>query len=328
MKTIFKLFTLLLISMLAIPVIAVADSTMPDNYTDNYTEHNANHQIDTNDEESDDINDEKYIKHGDEVIADMEREYAQMEAINGPHNVCINGVEYLQSWPSPEEINDLAIRSQAKGNYTFEQEIIAYDDRIPFDTYMVTESDGSRHTVVVVYNNKESHTVYGRSQFYADQHRVSVVTPTPMAICKPLYIKALNEQWNMKTAVITSYKIVYSHYGREIIDEVEPTTPEPEQHIQPIEPKTVPPHRVPSEDNSIDNSTVINNSTVQNNTNSNAESYSNISANFSNTNIDFGNNTGDNTSGDNVGIVGIGNKFYKLYISLTNATNNIINFNF
>ena len=233
---------------------------------------------------------------------------------------------YVQYHPSIAELNEFVSNSRAQGNYSFEQELMQYDDRIPFDTYVVHMNDGSSYTIVTVYNNVPTKKGYGNSQFYADRHYVSIVTPTPMAICKSLHINAINSNWYLKTSVIKDYKIVNSHYGREIIEDdytdLPEIVPEPEQHIQPIEidhPITT----VPSNDNDnidVDNSTVVENTTVNTNNEVNiTENIENITGNQTNVTTEIGDNSSYNTV-----VIGNGNIIKNIYVVISDKFSGFI----
>jgi len=279
MKTIMKLLTLLIISLLIIPVMGSADSTIPDNTTvDNYTS-------------TDPIPEET------------------LQIYCAP-----DGKNYLQFLPDKSVLIDLATVSNAQGNSTFENELVTYDDRIPFDTYVVHTNDGSGYTVVVPYDNeKRNGKDFWKVQFYFNQYHGAIVNPTPMVICKPLTIKSIDGSWNIKTAVIIDYKIVYSHYGQEIEDEeyVPPTGEIEYEQPEEIIPEVIedePPQRVPPVDdtniNVTTDNTISNTSGDQNN---NTVIIENVTAS--------GNVTGDNN------IV----KYFTVILS--NVKDNIINLN-
>lgn len=294
MKFIYKLLALFLIPLLTLPVaMASTDNTMPDNNT-----------IVDNDTNTDPVE--------------------PVQPIDSVQVFCApDGNNYIQHFVDKDIIMEFAGDSKAQGNSTFEKELIAYDDRIAFDTYLVSTNNGERYTVVVVYTKGESYDDFGRAQLYFNQHNAAIVRPAPMAICKNLNFQSLNTDWKFKTDLVKSYKIVYSHYGREIDEDVPVETPieheEPIVHIKPIRPE--PPHMTPINDidvdNSISNSTVQNISSVENRSMVQDNTSVNFTANVSNT-TDSINVIGSNVNGDIINIDSI-------IGSISNVTNSIIN---
>ena len=284
MKTIFKLLTLFLICLLPINVVASTDNTIPENSTP--------------------------IESVNVTIEDT----AYESVFVGPD------ANYVQYHPSVSELKEFASNSRAQGNYSFEQELIQYDDRIPFDTYLVHMNDGSSYTIVTVYNNAPTKKGYGNSQFYSDRHYVSVVTPSPMAICKSLHINALNSNWYLKTDVIKDYKIVNSHYGREIIEydyiDLPEIVPDTKQHIT-----TVPSNiNNDNDDIDVDNSTVIENTTVNSINEVNiTETIENVTGNQSNVTTEIGDNSSYNTV-----VTGNGNIIKNIYVVISDKFSGFI----
>lgn len=283
MKTIYKLLTLFIICLLPINVLASVDDSIPENSTP--------------------------VESVNVTVEDTSSESVMV----GPD------ANYLQYHPSMSELKEFASNSRAQGNYSFEQELIAWDDRIPFDTYIVYLDDHVQYTITMVYNNVPTKKGYGNSQFYSDMHYVSQVSPSPMAICKPLRINALNSNWYLKTELVKDYKIVNSHYGREIVDDCEIEEPEEpgDSEDNPIEivPEVIIDEPVPSDNDEIDvdNSTVVENVSVNTSNEVNiTEVIDNVTGNQTNVSNDIGNNSLGNTQ-----VIGNGNIIKNIYIIIS-----------
>jgi hypothetical protein len=253
MNSLLKIITLLLISILVIPSTAAGNYEQAENSTiiDNSTEIKPVESVEYHEQTADNDNYE-------DILADQQAESKQIE-------------DSLQSQkkilPSRDDVLAFAKNSDAKDNKTLEEQLIAHNSSWYFDTYLVkakaVKKDGKvikpseNYPVVVVYDNEKTKTDYGRVQLYANSKGIAIVNPTPMLICRPLNITAMDRSWSLSTASVDTYKIVYSHFGdtgkKLIIQPDEPGCPvEVDNSSQPI---TVP---------QIENSTVINASENQN----------------------------------------------------------------